>query len=232
MNEIDLARVFQSASNAVKENREMINEADSLHHDHGDNMVEIFNVIVDAVQQKQDVPPAQQLDYAGQELERQVKSSTAKVYVDGLKQASQKFSGKEISPNTAVDFIQTLLGGKVESETQTAGDSSFASQLLSGLVPSDQAADDQPTGMESLFGDLLTGLTGTVDESESGKFDLSDIMQIGLSFMQAKQSGSGNLNAIVSAIMSQTLMGQKQHRAASGTVVTQSLLDALIQPNN
>ena len=46
----DLTGIFQSVQKALLNNQEEINQADELHHDHGNNMVVIFIVITNAVQ--------------------------------------------------------------------------------------------------------------------------------------------------------------------------------------
>ncbi len=222
----DLTGIFQSVQKALLNNQEEINQADELHHDHGNNMVEIFNVITNAVQAKKDANPSTQLDYAGELLQKSVKSSTAQVYAEGLKNASKQFSSKEISPNTAVDFVQTLLGGQVQPES--SGD------LLGGLLSSLTGAEPQqqakpqsePDG--GLLGGLLSTLTGAEPQTNAdSQFGLDDILEIGMGYLQAKQAGKGDLEALAGAVLQKTLMGQKQHRAASGKVVAKSLLDAI-----
>jgi hypothetical protein len=207
----DLSSIFQLVQNSLEDNRDLINQADDLHHDHGDNMVEIFNTITNAIQAKQDATPDQQLNYASKALKKSVKSGTAKEYAKGLAQASKQFTGKEINTASALDFIQLLLGGQAST------------------VQEEQAEPENP------LGGLLSALTGTGEtqqNTENTGFDLADILQMGMGYLQAKESGSSPIEAIASAVLSNTPMGKKQHRAASGKVVSQSLLNAFLNQMN
>ncbi len=221
----DLSGIFQTVQKALLTNQDAINQADEVNRDHGSNMVEIFNVITNAVQTKKSSPPSAQLDYASDLLQKSVKSATAQVYAEGLKKASTQFAEKEISPDTAVDFVQTLLGGQAQPEQSTSGGDLLGS-LLSGLSGATAQQETEPEG--GLLGGLLSSLTGSkTQENTDSQFGLDDILEIGMGYLQAKQSGSGDLEALAGAVLSKTLMGQKKHRAASGKVVAKSLLDAI-----
>ena len=63
-NQIDLFSMFKQATQAMQENKSSLNEADTYNHDHGDHMVEIFEVITQAMKEKKDADPADQLEYA------------------------------------------------------------------------------------------------------------------------------------------------------------------------
>lgn len=42
---IDLLKMFQGVTWQLQKNKESLNQADEYNHDHGDNMVETFEVI-------------------------------------------------------------------------------------------------------------------------------------------------------------------------------------------
>jgi hypothetical protein len=48
-----------------------------------------------------------------------------------------------------------------------------------------------------------------------------------MTFMNAKQQGQDNVQAVLSALMSAGPMGQKPHRQQSGQVVANALLQAI-----
>ena len=52
-NQINLAKLFSTVAGTLSEQKDTLNKADSYNHDHGDNMVEIFTVISQAMQAKQ-----------------------------------------------------------------------------------------------------------------------------------------------------------------------------------
>ena len=110
---LDLLKLFQTVTGTLSENRDALNQADDRNHDHGDNMVDIFQAITQAMQDKQGADPADQLAHASQLL-RQRQSGSAQVYAQGLSQAASKFQGQQVTPNNAMTLIQSLLGGGAE----------------------------------------------------------------------------------------------------------------------
>ena len=55
--EVDLSKLFNAVTKALKTEQASLNEADSYNHDHGDNMVTNFKVITKALKQKQGASP-------------------------------------------------------------------------------------------------------------------------------------------------------------------------------
>jgi hypothetical protein len=53
------------------------------------------------------------------------------------------------------------------------------------------------------------------------------VLNAGMTFMNAKQQGQGNLQAALAAVMAAGPMGQKPHRQQSGQVVGNALLQAI-----
>jgi hypothetical protein len=106
---IDLGKLFQSVIGTLDKNKESLNKADTNNHDHGDNMVNTFELITNAMKEKQGADPAGQLAYAAEVL-RQQKSGSAQLYAKGLSQASQQFTGKQINSDNVMTLIPTLLG--------------------------------------------------------------------------------------------------------------------------
>lgn len=77
--QIDLFSLFKQVSKSVKQNKTTLNKADSYNHDHGDNMVEIFDVITQAMKEKKSADPADQLEYAAQLLRNKTSSGSSTV---------------------------------------------------------------------------------------------------------------------------------------------------------
>ncbi|OGO18072.1 MAG: hypothetical protein A2Z14_07530 [Chloroflexi bacterium RBG_16_48_8] len=67
-NQLDLASLFQTVTQNLMGKKEVLNQADTYNNNHGDNMVEIFRVITQAMEQKKDAAPSDQLAYASQLL--------------------------------------------------------------------------------------------------------------------------------------------------------------------
>ena len=106
---IDLGKLFQTVMGTLAKNKESLNNADTNNHDHGDNMVNTFELITRAMKEKKDANPSDQLAYASEILGQQ-KSGSAQLYAKGLSQASQQFQGQQVTSDNATILIQTLLG--------------------------------------------------------------------------------------------------------------------------
>ena len=250
-NKLNLANLFQSVAGSLTSQKENLNNADTYNHDHGDNMVDVFNVISQAMQAKKNADPADQLEYASQLL-RQRKSGSAQVYAQGLSQASKEFKGqKQVTPENAVNLIQALMGG---GQASTAQPQSGMGDLLGSLLGGGNTAAQQPqSGMGDLLGSLLGGGTTAAQQPQSGMGDLlgsllggtnnsqaqpqgqqaspgldvGDLLNAGMAFMNTKSQGGNNMQAIVNALVSGSAMGNSQHRSQSGALVVNSLLQAI-----
>lgn len=204
--QINLLDIFKQVSKTMKTNQDALNEADDYNHDHGDHMVEIFEVITAAMKEKKNADPADQLEYAAQLLRSKSSSGSAQVYAKGLTQASKDINGKSVDLNTIVPLLQTLLSG---GEAKTA------------------AASSSDSGLGDLLGSLLGGTAAPETQSADQGLDLSDLLGAGLSYMQSKQNGSSDVEALTKALVNSTQTGEKTYRSQSGELVTNTVLQML-----
>lgn len=201
---IDLAKLFGTVASSLGEQRETLNQADTYNNNHGDHMVEIFEVVTQAVKEKRNADPADQLAYASQILRRR-KSGSAQVYANGFANAAQQFQGQPVTTNNAGNLLQTLLGGS-QSPAQGAGEGG------------------------DMLGALLGGLTGQSNQQQGTSddgLDIGDILNAGLAFMSAKQQGSSTAEAAINALLSDSPLGQSSHRKESGTMVANTIMQVL-----
>jgi hypothetical protein len=209
-NQVDLAQLFQLVASTMASNRENLNQADARNHDHGDNMVEIFNLVSRAIHDKQTAAPAEQLAHASQLLSQR-KSGSAQVYAQGLSRASSEFQGQKfLTPENISMLIQTVMGATRQAP----------------------AAQQQPG-----LGDLLGSLMGAAQTPASdvgaqagpgqAGLDVGDLLNAGRAFMDAKQRGGDNMQAIVSALSAGSAMSNASHRTQSGALVVNTLLQAI-----
>jgi hypothetical protein len=190
----DLAGIFNVASKALAANQSSLNQADAENQNHGDNMVQAFNMISQAMASQRGAPPSRQLSYAGEYLAQNATSGSGQVYAQGLAQAAHQLEGqKAVTPDNAMQLIQSLLGGGQQSAAQGGTD------LLGSLLGGQQG--------QAASGGLSDGL------------DVGDLLNAGMTFMGAKQQGQDNVQAALSALMSAGPMAQKPHRQQSGQVV-------------
>ena len=202
---LDLAKLFGAVGNALNQNKDSLNEADSYNHDHGDHMVEIFEVITQAMKEKKGAEVADQLEYASQLLRRKSNSGSANLYAQGLSQAASQFVGKELNSQNAIELVQALMGG--------------------GTTSSSQAVPQQSGG---ILGSLLGSLTGGNSQTQDDGIGADDLLRMGMAFMQSQQSGNkSTLESVVDAVMSGSQMSGSAHRTQSGKLVSSTLMQLI-----
>jgi hypothetical protein len=227
--QIDLLALFNQVAKTMDKNRASLNKADTYNHDHGDHMVEIFDVITRAMKEKKNADPADQLEYAASILRRQSKSGSGKLYAQGLRNASKQVAGKDLNANTIMSMMQTIFGGtqpstRTQTARQPAPSGDMLGSLLGSLVSGGQSSAQQGGGM---LGDLLGSMVSADAPSGQDGLDLGDLLGAGMSFLSAKQGGKSNLEALTQAMVSGTQMAQTPHRQQSSQLVTQALLKGL-----
>ncbi len=107
---LDLEQLFGAVLTTMRQNRTALNNADGANHDHGDNMVDTFTTITQAMRDTRGRVPSDRLSYAAAQV-RSRDSGSAQMYAEGLSQASREFQGKQVTRDNALNLIQTLLGG-------------------------------------------------------------------------------------------------------------------------
>ena len=206
----ELYKIFQTVTKTLSQNQQSLNQADTYNNDHGDNMVNTFETITSALKQKKGSDPGEALAYAANKLNQTGKSGSAKKYAAGLSQAAQQMSGQKLDAQSGFALLQTILGG---GQTVPQQSPPQQSQLSGG----------------GLLGSLLGGMGGGAQQQGGGLsdgLDLGDLMTAGMAFMQSKQSGKDNLNAMVDAFTAASGMGSQQHRQQSTQLVAGSFMQA------
>jgi hypothetical protein len=208
---IDLVGIFQSVTAALNSNKQELNQMDEYNQDHGDHMVDTFQTITKALQQKQNEPPAEALSYASSALKQETSSGSGKLYAQGLEQAAKQVQGQNLNPEMAMKLLTTLIGGGQPAAAPTQP----------------QTNQGQAGG---LFGSLLGSLTGGTNNQQGGLsdgLDMGDLLTAGKAFMQSKQQGDSNLEALMDAVTAANGMGSQPYRQKSTQLVTQTFLNAL-----
>jgi hypothetical protein len=201
-NGLDLSSLFGLVTERLSEKKENLNEADSYNHNHGDNMVQIFSLIQNAVTDKKDEPVAQQLKFASQQVDEKVESGSAKLYAEGLASAAEKFTDSQLDPSNIGDLVKSLLGAdKPEKQEKPKQNSGFLGSILGGLLGQSKSSDD--------------------DEG----LGLDELLRAGMAFYQSKQDGADTSKALISALLAASPMGQSEHRSQSGSIVASTILD-------
>ena len=197
-NNIDLVTLFKAVTDNLSRQQSSLNEADTYNHDHGDHMVQIFQLIQSAVEKKSDLPVADQLAYASKEVEKKAESGSGKLYAEGLANAAKSLTG---SNNLTADNVGVLVKSLLNVE--------------------DKGGSEKSGG---LLGGLLSTLAGG-DDSKDQKLGMDDLLRAGLAFYQSKQDGDSNTEAVMDALMAASPLGESAHRSQSGSIVAATLMD-------
>jgi hypothetical protein len=200
-NNLNLSDIFQSVSGALASQQNDLNEADSYNHDHGDHMVQIFNLVQKAVSQKSDDSIADQLTYASKMLTKEADSGSAKLYADGLANAAKTFTGSELNPDNLSTLVKGLMNVDTNQQQTQSSNGDMLGSLLSGLMGNQDSANEEDSGL-----------------------GMDDLLRAGLAFMQSKQGGDSNMDAAMDALMAASPMGQSSHRSQSGSIVASTIM--------
>jgi hypothetical protein len=215
--EMDLAQIFQAVSKTMLQNQTALNEADTYNHDHGDNMVQIFNLATKAMQAKQDATPAEQLAFAGKQVQSNLHSGSAGLYADGFLRASQQFQGQQnITADNVMTLIQALMG------------SSQSAQPVQPVQPAQQAPQAAADPLAALLGTLGSSMAGQAPQSQaSDGLDAGDLITAGIAFLQSQQRGESTMESLLNALMAGSQMSSSPDRDQSGRLVANTLMQVV-----
>ena len=144
-------------------------------------------------------------------------------------------SSQGSSPVDSGDLLGTLMGGLAGGSSSSQGSSSAdAGDLLGALMGGLAGGSSSSQGSSSAdAGDLLGALMGGLSGGSSGSshpkegLGLQNVLAAGMAYMQAKQSGKDNLQALIQAFVAGSNMGKDPYRTQSTEMVVQSFLQAL-----
>lgn len=205
-----LAPLFEAVGEALRLSQPALNQADSLNGNHGDHMVEIFQIAAQAAQEKQSASLAEAMDYAASLLEQKTENGSARMYTHGLRQMAEQLRRYDVSLDDLVAYIQ-----KVLREGKESGQAADLSQARSG----------------DILKALLAGLAswGQVEEGKtpSGALDMGALFEFGMAYWEARQRGGERAAVLADAAASVSPLSRVPHRYQSGKLAIQALLQAM-----
>ena len=131
-----LAPIFQAACVALQQNREQINLADLADGNYGDQIVEVFQIAVEAAEDNQNDGLSKAMEVAGLALEGRSTNKAAQAYSIGLRQLALQLSEKGISLEELLAFVQQRLNKNQELKDPSIEQRSgvVIKALVSGLA--------------------------------------------------------------------------------------------------
>ena len=195
---VDLVKLFSTVAETMIENQSTLNKADEYNQNHGDHMVDIFQMITGAVKEAPQNDLSSGFSKAS-ELLAGKDSGSAAMYAKGLDQAAEYFQGQDLDASQLMPLLQTMLGGGEASVAQGAGG------LLDSLVGS-LGGDD---GLD--LADVLKAGAEFLESKEEGDSNLEAAMDaiIGSSKM-GESPHRAQSSKLVADVLLKTLMSGMQ----------------------
>lgn len=230
---VDLASLFGNVAQVLMQNKDQLNTADTQNNDHGDNMVKVFNTITQALEKKSTGSPADQLEYASKQVQKNCPSGSGKVYAEGLARAAGSLGGEAINSSNAMQLITSLLGSSgtaAQPSASTENSSGDLGNLLGSILggttePQQTGSNASGDALSSLLGGLLGGEQPAAQSSQKG-IGLEQILAAGMEFMQSQQQGQDTMSSLLDAVVAGSQAGSG-YRAQSGKLVANTLMQGL-----
>lgn len=207
----DLAALFQAALERLSEQQQALNQADVINGDHGDHMVEIFQVALQAARLHAQSDLAEAMEEAGQALLQLPDNGSACLYARGLQHFAGQFRQHGVSLETLLAYGRNLLRPEKENVAHARDNSVHSAEVLKALVAG------------------LSGWSQSVNEQadKTGALNLGALFELGMAYLQAKGRGGSKAEVLADAAASASPLGALPHRYQSGKLAIQSLLQAM-----
>lgn len=234
---LDLAKMFTAVSKTMVQNQAALNKADTHNHDHGDHMVEIFNLATKAMQEKRNASPADQLAYAGDQVKSKMKSGSSQLYAEGFMRASKQFKGQQnLTADNVMTLIQALMGSSQSAQSVPSPEyfePHPSAQSAQSFPPAQQASQTPPDPLTAILGSLGSSLAGPAAQGQpqasqgTDGLDAGDLISAGLAFLQSQQRGDSTMESILHALLAGSQMSASPDREQSAQLVANTLMQVV-----
>ncbi len=195
---VDLVKMFSAVAETMVENQTSLNKADQYNQDHGDHMVEIFELVTGAMKNISSDDISSGLAKASELLSGK-ESGSAAMYAKGLGQAAEYFQDQDLDATQLLPLLQTMLGGGEASISQGAGG------LLDSLVGSIGGED----GLD--LGDILSAGAAFLQSKEEGDSNLEAAVDAVISASKMGETPHrAQSSKLVADVLLQTLLSASQ----------------------
>jgi hypothetical protein len=192
---VDLVKLFSTVAETLVENQASLNKADEYNQDHGDHMVEIFQLITGSMKEAPKNDVSSGLSTASELLTKK-KSGSAAMYAKGLAQAAEYFQGQDLDVTQLLPLLQTMLGGGEASVSKSTGG------LLDSLVGSIGGED----GLD--MGDILSAGAAFLQSKQEGDSNLEAAIDAIISASKMGETPHrAQSSKLVADVLLQALMG-------------------------
>jgi hypothetical protein len=221
---IDLPRLFNAVVNRLASEQEALNRADSYNHNHGDHMVEIFQVAAEAAAAQSragsGAAMAGAMEYAAQLLRQRPENGSAQVYARGLAELAGQFRQRGIGLDELVSYVHRTLHEQVTGEDLPKADPAGSGDVLKALL-------NALAGWEQAEPETAGPPAGAGQAPAWGSLDLGYLFGVGMAYLQARQKGGDALEILTETVISTSPLARLPHRHRSGKIALRALLEAM-----
>jgi len=211
---IELALIFQPVVDVMGQQQAAFNQADTFNGNHGDHMLEIFELATQAARDKAGETLSDAMQHAATRLAGMKENGSAQVYAHGLAAFAQQFSEQSISLDDLVYYVQGVL---LENQKKSAKEVDIGAS-------SDKKAGDV---LKALIAGLAGWQKAEQEETQISLLDLSYLFDLGVAYMSAKARGGSKAKIIADAAISVSPLNDVLYRAESGRLAIQTLLETM-----
>ena len=212
----ELERLFSAVEQALAANRLALNAADPFNANHGDHMVAVFQAAVQSARSHPEFDLPQAMRAAAESLAALPDNGSARLYAGGLEHLAAQFQAYGVTTPDLLAYVRSTL----------------ASKPAEGAVAAVQPEKPADPKSGQVLKSLMAGLAAW-SRAESGKpvdgnpLDMGTLFEFGMAYMQARQRGGTRLQVLADAACSVSPLSQVPHRAESGRIAIQALLQAM-----
>ena len=208
-----LTEVFSSIALKLAEQREALNALDVINHNHGDHMVEIFQVATRAAGEDEGASLGVAMERGAELLRRMTDNGSAQVYGRGLRLLAAQLRQRQIELENLLPVVQGYLRQEKQNvEDGSPGSGEVLKGLMAALAEWDQLEAEQDRGAE---------------KKPFAGVGMGYLFGMGMAYLQAKEKGGDRLDVLSETIVSASPLGKTPYRHASGVIAVRALLQAL-----
>jgi len=232
---IELPLLFKEVSLVMLKNQAALNLADLKNHNHGDHMVQIFQLASRAAEEKRSLPLHEAMQYAAQLLKAQEQNGSAQVYSSGLSCFAEQFHKHDISLDELVDYVHGILfSDLVESNNKVDSHASSSSRGKIEIVEEKSTGEEDRSSEKSgkALKALVSGLAAwsKVEKEPNPSdtpLDMGILFEFGMAYLQAKKRGGSQIEILADTAASVSPLSEVPNRYDSGKLAIRSLLCAM-----
>jgi hypothetical protein len=199
---------FSAVAEHLEQNRLALNQADTINGNHGDHLVQIFQVAAGSARSAGAEDLGNAMEMAGQSLDVLPDNRSASIYALGLANFAAQFRAYQVSLPDLLAYLRRQLA----DEQSTA-------------VPDTDGVDTKV--MKALLAGLAGWKKGENGTKGKGGMNLDLLFEVGVLYLQAKAKGASRAEAIAEMAARVSPLSSQPYRMEAGKQALLALLQIM-----